>query len=140
MQQVPGWAAALAMVMVCGIAAPNTAEAGCRINLSVKNGGEAKLSVQNVRSETGVKTKGGHWRALKTGSWLNAQLSIDLVPGQKVGSDYKAALGCALKRRYRIRYACKAGANKHRQFTKYYPSATGLTGKQTLTITLDACK
>lgn len=44
------------------------------------------------------------------------------------------------KRRYKIPYFCTAGKYANRSFTKYYPSETGWTEKQSVTIELSGCK
>jgi hypothetical protein len=127
-------------------AAPTPAPAlsGCRINVAVKNTGGALASVFNADKwyqfpdQTGVKVKGGVWRALSKGYWFMGQERVSVQAGETKADQYQAGLSCSAKRRYRIYYSCDGGKNQGSRFTAYYPSATGWTdGYDGTTVTVD---
>lgn len=128
------------------------AHAGCQINIYVKNTGSARLKVYNKwahlpSDESSVKIKMGTWRGLYTGGWWPGYTPgstpserFELDPGQQDGDNYRATFNCGAKRRYKIPYSCTEGKYANRSFTKYYPSETGWTDKQSVTIQLSRCK
>jgi hypothetical protein len=118
----------------------SVAEAGCKITVYVQNPGKKDLQVWNYSSQTGAKSKGGLWRALKKGYWFPDNSTFMLKPGQKKGTNYSANFRCKAKRRYRIMYRC-SGFKNHwvNKFYAYYPSATGWTTNTRITIPLREC-
>ena len=134
--------APLVLVMMISSAWLNEAEAGCRLNVYVKNSGKGSLLVLNRKQmpETAVKAKMGVWRGLRQGFWFSGSDTINISTGQTKGDQYDAGFGCGAKRRYRINYLCTSGANKGSDFTDYYPSAKDWTTSQTVTIPLRQCK
>ena len=116
------------------------ASAGCKINIFVKNTGDYNINVQNYSSSTGVKSKGGFWKALDTGSWFHRDSTIWTHPGERKGDDFSAAFGCGVNRRYRIKYDCLNGPKGGSSFTEYFPSSTGWTTRQSFTVKLPRCK
>lgn len=139
--------ASCAMMFILGVWSTEV-DAGCKLNVYVKNIGKIPLDVFNFQNsaETGVKSKMGTWRPLIRGKWEPAiqgdlgQERFSLAPGQRKGDDYAAGFGCGAKRRYRITYMCMSGTLKGKHFTDYYPSANDWTEQQTVTIPLGQCK
>lgn len=126
------------LIFFAGFSGP--AEANCQINVFVKNAGNARLRVHNSTDFTGVKSKGGMWRGLNKGHWFIGEDTIILDPRKTKGTKYFAKFRCGAKRRYRISYYCQAGVNNRKSFSDYYPSSTGWTTNQTVTISLRHCK
>ena len=113
------------------------AEAGCTINLTIKNTGDHLLQV--YPSSSRVRNKRGFWRSLQKGYWFWTYPRVKLKPGQLRGDGYLANYKCAKPRRYHIYYKCLEGPKKGAELATYYPSADGFTTKQTLTIALRHC-
>ena len=113
--------------------------AKCNISLFVKNTSNSDIVVQLSNHSTGVKSKGGSWRALKKGKWFSPANHFILKKSNSKGDTYKASLGCNLKRRYRIKYMCLSGTHKDRYFTTYYPSAQRWTKNTDILIKLPSC-
>ena len=115
---------------------------GCKINVFVHNSSEQDIRVHNAHSvsgiwkESAVKSKRGSWRALSRGHWMNGTFvggHFILRKKETLGDQYTATFGCKGKRRYRIMYTC---GPDNIAFTKYYPSPTGWTKSQNITIKL----
>ncbi len=117
-----------------------SAQAGCQLNITVKNTGKAGLSVSNGTSLTGVKSKGGSWKGLKKGYWFSESFFIRVDPQKTISDIYSATFGCGAKRRYRIRYKCRSGEMEGQSFSYYYPSEKDWTKNQTVSIRLGRCK
>ncbi len=98
----------------------NIANAGCSINIKLKNNESNTVSV--LWSKSKVKTKGGSWK--KVGTNIT---SID--PGKTLVRNYFATFGCKLKRRYKILF--RQGSNT---WSEFYPSPTGWSTNQTVII------
>ena len=114
---------------------PGMANAGCKINLGVKNAGGSILDVAGVNSK--VKSKGGVWKRLSKGNWGGGVLK----PGDTHYDLYEATFRCGAKRRYQMYYRCHTGPLKGKAFVDYYPAASGSwTTKQSLTISLRRCR
>lgn len=129
----------ISMAIFLSVGAYN-AIAGCKINVFIKNTGNYSLDVSNFTSLTGVKTKMGVYRGLHKGYWFSSDDWVEVDAGARKGDDYAADFGCNKKRRYRIKYYCRGGAQNGSSFTKYYPSTSGWTEKQSLTIKVGKCK
>ena len=112
-----------------------SAQAGCRINLSVQNTSNSTVRVNNdyFLNESSVRNPAGSWRALEKGKWHDGQYQLILNPGVKKSDVYQAAFKCNKKRRYRIAYKCGQNGNR----TKYYPSSTGWTKRTDVKIFLN---
>ena len=124
-----------------------SAHAGnCKINFKIKNISPYGVSVKAQHSadgrllkETAFKRKGFLWRAVGKAQWEPAADGaygqvIDLPPNQIVGGTLKAPAKCKRKRRYRVMYRCHNGTQG--VYTKYYPSASGWTKKQSVTVNI----
>ena len=112
---------------------PGLASAGCKINLSVQAPGDTNIRVFNW-GNSAVKSKGGVWRNLRFGQWISNKIMARSISAGGTFSDvYNASFGCSKKRRYRISYQC--GPNREEK-AYYYPSTSGWTTKQSLTINL----
>ena len=110
---------------------------GCKINLTVKNTSNSNIVISNPNLQgsfqyTSVRIKNGGWKSLSSGTWMRGQSSIQLKPGRRASDTYAAVFGCNLKRQYRVRYHCPNGS----EFTKYYPSSSKWTKRQTLRINI----
>ena len=111
------------------------AQAGCGINLGVKNTGSSSITLYNY-IKSSAKIKNGTWRDLHHGLWgSGTKKKWTLAAGETYTDNYSASFGCGKNRRYRIYYWCSNNTNR----TTYYPSANGFTKKQSLTINLGAC-
>jgi hypothetical protein len=119
---------------------PNEVNAGCNINIYVKNGGNNKIRVMNSMLYSSVRNKTGTWRALFKGGWFHNAGTIDVNPGETKGDGYIADFSCSAERRYKIDYQCYEGSYKGSFFTTYYPSADGYTTDQNVTINLKNCQ
>lgn len=124
-----------AILLALAVLAPSVLFAGCDINLNVKNTGNYKLDVSSYFSK--AKIKGGSYRRLKNGLWFSSGKTVKA--GATEGDVYKATFGCSKKRRYKIYYYCRDGSQNGNAFTEYYPSTTGWTTSQTLTVSLPRC-
>ncbi len=116
---------------------PGSVEAGCKLNLAIKNPGKNLINVINFRSK--VKKKAGTWRRLHKGGW-----NIPRVKPGKVASDvYSAGFGCKTSRRFLITYNCVNGPRKGQQYVEYYPRhrgpSSGYTKAVNITIPLARC-
>ena len=122
-------------------AVADSAEAGCDINLKVKNSTGSTICVNNSDvNGSAVKVKNGTWKKLIKGSWNSPDESIQVTNGSSTSDVYKASFKCSKKRQYKIRYncgPCTTGASS--SHTKYHPSSSSFTTKQTVTITLKDC-
>ncbi len=117
--------------------------AGCQLNVYVKNTGKESLNVKNgilFGDDSSVKIKLGTWRNFITGGWLDDGYEFGLDSGQKKGDGFRADFNCGAKRRYKVRYTCQEGKYRGSLFTDYYPSPTGWTDKQSVTVNLGRCK
>lgn len=121
------------LILLCA-AWPESALAGCNINLSLKNAGTSIIQVW--RNDSKVKSKGGLWRALYKGGWDGYG---GVKPGGTNDGIYKATFNCGSKRRYQIKYTCKTGPKVDTTFVDYYPGANAWDTRQSLTITLGRC-
>lgn len=129
----------IVVVLTLGTWLPDV-QAGCTINVFVKNSGKARIRISNTTNYTGAKSKGGLWRRLGKGLWFSTKDSIFLDPGKTTGDNYFADFRCGAKRRYRVFYQCKEGKYKGRSFSAYYPSSTTWTTRQSVTVSLGHCK
>ena len=129
-------AAALCVAVIGLAAAP--AQAGCRINVGVKNTSAQQISVGRHASR--VKSKGGTWRSLGTGYWGSSFGDYGwfiLDNGEQYIDRYKAAFRCGAKRRYRFSIRCNDPATgTDVVITHYYPSATTWTTQQSFVANL----
>lgn len=125
----------LAAVAALTIAASaGTAQAGCQINVGVRNTGTSEITVSNGSQ---VKSRGGFWRRLRKGMWAySTGGSFKLGPGETFSDGYIATFGCG-KRRYRFIVQCvnPATGSMVEQY-HYYPSTSGWTERQTFTKSL----
>lgn len=137
--RLTSWSIRLAFLIFIVLFAgwPESAQAGCTINLSIKNTGDHLLQVYPHSSR--VRNKGGFWRSLQKGFWFRTYSKVKLKSGQLRGDGYLANYKCAKPRRYHIYYSCLEGPKKGAELATYYPSADGFTTKQTLTIALRHC-
>lgn len=117
--------------------------AGCNINLLYKNVSDKNILIHkhDKNHSTAIKSKNGTWKRLANRSWIpyisNHSIHMIVRSNEKIGTTYKATFGCNAKRRYRIVYSCGNGG----VFTKYYPSSSGWTKNQTVTIPVgELCK
>ncbi len=132
----------LTVAWIVGLPATK-ALAGCQLNVFVKNTGHASLEVNNEYSggyHTSVKIKLGKWKDLRAGDWFFYEDDIGLDPTEKKGNAFRGEFNCGAKRRYKIRYACLGGENRGNSYTDYYPSATGWTKQQSVTVNLAHCQ
>ena len=123
------------------LSSPNS-YAGCKINLFVKNVSNQDLIVHNYHSISGIwrdsavlSKHGVKWRALSRGYWMKDHWlggEFTLRSEETLGDQYGATFGCKAKRRYRINFSCEGDYNM--VFTKYYPSSTGWSKSQNITI------
>lgn len=120
-----------------------TTTQACVIRLSVENTGTSDLYVYNSKNTTytAVKTKGGFWRSLKKGKWIDEWHTKYFYanPEEKLTDYYYGNLGCNLNRRYRIRFKCEGGKYNGQWFTKYYPSSSSWTKNRPVNIPIDKC-
>ncbi len=117
--------------------------AGCQLNIFIKNTGNASLEVNNEYSggyHTSVKIKFGKWKDLRAGDWFFYEDGLELDPTGKMGDVFRGDFNCGAKRRYKFRYSCQGGDNRGRSFTDYYPSSTGWTKQQSVTVNLESCQ
>ena len=128
----------ISLMFLVGVAGwTGSAQAGCVLNLSIKNIGEHRLQVYPRSSS--VRNKRGFWRTLTKGYWFQEYTTVRLNPGQLRGNGYLANYKCAKPRRYKIYYKCLEGPKRGAELATYYPSAEGFTTRQTLTIGLRHC-
>ena len=138
---------ACTLILVAGVGLTDV-QAGCKLNVYVKNVGKYPLDVFNFKrnAETGVKSKMGVWRGLVKGNWEPAtqgDLGVErfsVLPSRRKGDDYDAGFGCGVNRRFRIKYMCMSGPNRGNHFTEYYPGQKSWTRNQTVIIPLRQCK
>ena len=126
---------ALVLVAAATLAMP-AAQAGCSLNVFVKNTGQVNVKVHVTVAH--VKTKGGSWLYLSKGGWFLK--TTELAPAGQTGDNYAAKFGCGVNRRYKVQYSCLAGAYHGQIFTAYYPSSTTWTKSGSPVISLGACK
>lgn len=109
--------------------------AGCKINLSVKNDENRSIKILNANNnDTSVRSNFGTWRDLRRGGWYSNSSLVTIGVGATKTDVYEAGFSCNSYRRFRIEYRC-GSSNKSR--VQYYPSATGWTRSQSLTVSLD---
>ena len=112
-----------------------SAQAGCNINLQVKNNSYGDTVMVRASSATDswkskVRTSGGTWRALTNGGWIGRNLLLEY--GEQGGGTYRADFSCSKKRRYRIAYNCNGGNVRY----AYYPSSTTWTKNTNIRVNL----
>ncbi|MFK7939680.1 MAG: hypothetical protein AB8B82_09890 [Roseovarius sp.] len=126
-----------AITFVTSISLSATAAmAGCKVNLTVENKAGHSIVVSSDSSK--AKTKGGSWRRLYSGRWMDDGYYHTLRKGKKVTDVYNATYGCSKNRRFRIAYTCAnsySEVNNYRQV--YYPGPSSWTKNQNVTIKLD---
>lgn len=127
--------ACVALVAAIVLSAPEPAQAGCQINVGVKNVGDRTLRFSNSSS---VKSKGGWWRRLRKGMWAHGESRlIDLEPDARFVDGYLATFRCGAKRRYRFTVSCfDHGTDVWTETYHYYPGPTTWTTEQTFTAKL----
>ena len=113
---------------------PASAQAGCIMNLYVKNTGKNLIRLFPYNAK--VKTKPGLWKSLSKSGW---QPKIDVQPGGRVGDNWKAKFKCNAPRRYKINYRCLGGPFRGNFFTTYYPRYPNLLRSQTVTVPVNSC-
>lgn len=101
----------------------NTAFAGCKIKVDVKNKTGSTINVDWKDSK--VKIKNGTWKKLGTNSQT-------IGKGATKSHSYNATFGCNKNRQYKI-YWSGAGQDGW----EYYPSTSGFTKRQSFTVTAD---
>lgn len=124
--------AAGALAGISLIAAPQTADAGCHINLKVVNKAASEVVSLNTWNSQ-VRTKNGTWRRLIKGGWTP---DTRLDPGERTSDVYRAALKCGKRRQFRIHYVCKAPGTPAEHKVKYFPHAKGFTPGQSFLVGL----
>jgi len=124
---------ALVLMMLLSVW-PASAQAGCNMNLYVKNTGKNPILIYGNASR--VKTKGGLWKSLRKAGWVP---TFTVQPGRRVGDDWKATFKCQAKRRYQIKYQCLRGPFKKKTFTTYYPGSTNWTTGQSILVHVNKC-
>ncbi len=143
MKKIPNYLVVILTVIMLYALSGTKVFAGCQLNVYVKNTGKDSLKVKNgvlFGDDSSVKIKLGTWRNLITGGWLDDDLEFRLDSGQKKGDGFRADFNCGAKRRYKVRYTCQGGKHSGSLFTDYYPSPTGWTEKQSVTIKLGRCQ
>ncbi len=110
----------ISAMFLLALGTPNLAQAGCSINIELKN--DENVRVLYVQLGSDVKSKGGSWKKL-----VRSQQHIET--GKTISFVQNGTFGCKAKRRYRVRFV-KEG---HR-WIEYYPSATGWTTKTNIKI------
>lgn len=112
--------------------AAGSAEAGCQIQISVQN--VSNVRDADVRGE--AKSKGGSWRKMHKGNW-GSRYGSEIHPGRTMTDIYSAAFGCGKKRRYKFVFQCQRPNSSIGPFvTKYYPSRTGWTQEQQISLSV----
>ncbi len=142
-ERSPIWCLLLFVMTVFWVLPATQALAGCRINLYVKNTGKTTVDVKNDHwggDDTAVKIKLGTWKNLHLSGWFYDDDKFSLDPIEKKGEEFRADFNCGSKRRYKVRYTCQSGKYRGSEFTDYYPSSTGWTEKQSVTVSLGRCK
>ena len=116
----------------------SSGHAKCKINLTVKNTSKKnEVRVQNSYfSGSEVRVKRGTWKKLYKLRWVGKDFYVK--PGATKSDVVEAKMKCSAQRRYMIRYACISKTHTGEKVV-YYPSSTGYTTRQTLTINLTGC-
>ncbi len=142
-QRVPFFFLFLLAIAIFFVLPERQALAGCNFNVYVENTGSALIDVKNENSggyHSSVKVKLGTWKDLRKGDWFYYEDDIALSPDEKRGDAYRGEFNCGAKRRYKVRYTCQEGKDRGKSFTEYFPSSTGWTKNQSLTVRLGRCR